>query len=172
MKIGINLVDTDLMRLRAFTPAVHGFLDTIRDGHPTTPLLIVSPIHCPIHEDTPGPGTFDLAALATGQVRFRATGDPAEKASGKLTLGVIRAELALPDQLHPDTVTDRAWKPPDSPGEGCEAKDPTQPSSPSCRARRTALVRSRAPSLLRIAEVWFLTVPSARNSASAICRLL
>ena len=28
LKIGINLVNTDLMRPRAFTPAVHGFLDT------------------------------------------------------------------------------------------------------------------------------------------------
>ena len=35
VKIGINLVNTDLMRLRAFGPAVHGFLDTIREGHPT-----------------------------------------------------------------------------------------------------------------------------------------
>ena len=56
VKIGINLVNPDLMRLRAFGPAVHGFLDTIRDGHPTTPLLVVSPMLCPIHEDTPGPG--------------------------------------------------------------------------------------------------------------------
>ena len=94
IKIGINLVNTDLMRLRAFTPAVHGFLDTIRDGHPTTPLLVVSPIHCPIHEDTPGPSAPDLTALGTGQLRFRAMGDPAERANGKLTLGVIRDELA------------------------------------------------------------------------------
>nr|BBJ48341.1 hypothetical protein SAVMC3_09700 [Streptomyces avermitilis] len=43
LKIGINLVNTDAMRLRALTPAVHGFLDTIREGHPTTPLLVVSP---------------------------------------------------------------------------------------------------------------------------------
>ena len=42
VKIGINLVNADLMRLRAFIPAVHGFLDTIREGHPTTPLLVVS----------------------------------------------------------------------------------------------------------------------------------
>jgi hypothetical protein len=35
LKIGINLVNTDLLRLRAFTPAMHGFLDTIREGHPT-----------------------------------------------------------------------------------------------------------------------------------------
>lgn len=32
VKIGINLVNMDLMRLRAFGPAVHGFPDTIRDG--------------------------------------------------------------------------------------------------------------------------------------------
>ncbi|MCB5292250.1 SGNH/GDSL hydrolase family protein [Arthrobacter sp. SO3] len=93
LKIGINLVNLDLMRLRAFGPAVHGFLDTIRDGHPTTPLLVVSPIHCPIHEETPGPGAFDPEALAAGELRFRATGDPSERAAGKLTLGVIRDEL-------------------------------------------------------------------------------
>jgi hypothetical protein len=94
VKIGINLVNADLMRLRAFAPAVHGFLDTIREGRPTTPLLVVSPILCPIHEDTPGPSAPDLTDLGTGQLRFRAMGNPAEVASGKLTLGVIRDELA------------------------------------------------------------------------------
>ncbi|GGR01284.1 GDSL-type esterase/lipase family protein [Streptomyces aurantiogriseus] len=94
VKIGINLVNTDLMRLRAFGPAVHGFLDTIREGHPTTPLLVVSPILCPMHEDTPGPSAPDFTDLGTGQLRFVAMGSPAEVASGKLTLGVIRQELA------------------------------------------------------------------------------
>ena len=94
LKLGINLVNTDLMRLRALGPAVHGFLDTIRDGHPTTPLLVVSPIFCAIHEDTPGPAAFDLGAFAHGTLRFRAAGDPAERAAGKLTLTVIRDELA------------------------------------------------------------------------------
>lgn len=93
-KMGINLVNTDAMRLRAFTPAVHGFLDTIREGHPTTPLLVIAPILCPIHESTPGPCAPDFSRLSSGQVRFRATGDPAERASGKLTLGVVREELA------------------------------------------------------------------------------
>ncbi len=94
VKIGINLVNLDLMRLRAFAPAVHGFLDTIRDGHPETPLLVVSPIACPIHEETPGPTEMDLASLAEGRLRFRAAGDPAEVAAGKLTLRVVRDELA------------------------------------------------------------------------------
>jgi lysophospholipase L1-like esterase len=136
VKIGINLVNLDGMRLRIFTSAVHGFLDTIRDGHPSTPLLVISPLYCPIHEDTPGPGAFDFDGLKTGKLRFQATGDPADTASGKLTLTVIRdelarimaqrddsnlhyldglelygeadfAELPLPDQLHPDAATHR-----------------------------------------------------------------
>ncbi|MFE0763293.1 GDSL-type esterase/lipase family protein [Streptomyces smyrnaeus] len=94
IKIGINLVNADLMRLRAFAPAVHGFLDTVREGHPTTPLLVVSPVLCPIHEDTPGPSAPDLEELAAGRLRFRAAGDPAERASGKLTLGDVRRELS------------------------------------------------------------------------------
>ncbi|TAM16931.1 MAG: lipase [Rhodanobacter sp.] len=94
VKLGINLVNTDVMRLRAFGPAVHGFLDTIRDGHPHTPLLVVSPLCCPIHEDTPGPGAFDPEALSRGEVAFLATGKSADIAQGKLTLAVIRHELA------------------------------------------------------------------------------
>ncbi|MFD4656023.1 GDSL-type esterase/lipase family protein [Kitasatospora sp. NPDC058444] len=91
LKLGVNLVNADLMRLRAFTPAVHGFLDTVRDGHPTTPLLVVSPVYCPLHETVPGPLAPDFS---DGTLRFRATGDPAEVAAGRLTLTVIRAELA------------------------------------------------------------------------------
>ena len=94
VKIGINIVNTDAMRLRAFGPAVHGFLDTIRDGHPTTPLLVVGPVLCPIHEETPGPSEMDVSSLASGRLRFRAAGDPAEVAAGKLTLSVIRSALA------------------------------------------------------------------------------
>ncbi|OZD61726.1 SGNH/GDSL hydrolase family protein [Rhodococcus sp. 06-1460-1B] len=94
LEIGINLVNSDVMRLRAFTSAVHGFLDTIRDGHPHTPLFVISALLCPIHENTPGPGAFDPAALASDTVKFAATGDPAEVRAGKLTLTVIREELA------------------------------------------------------------------------------
>lgn len=130
LKLGINLVNMDAMRLRVFGPAVHGFLDTIRDGHAQTPLLIVAPILCPIHEHTPGPSVPDVS---TGRLQFRAGGAAQDTAGGKLTLTVIRdvlaalvaqrrqddpnlhyldgrtlygdadhARLPLPDGLHPD----------------------------------------------------------------------
>ncbi|WP_408607144.1 GDSL-type esterase/lipase family protein [Actinokineospora bangkokensis] len=133
LKLGINIANADLMRRRAFAPAVHGFLDTLREGHPTTPVVVVSALHCPIHEDTPGPG---VPEFVDGAVLFRATGDPAEVRAGRLTLRVMREDLAavvrqrsaadpnlsyvdglllygpddaeahpLPDRLHPDAET-------------------------------------------------------------------
>lgn len=91
VKIGINLANADLMRVRGFISAVHGFLDTIRDGHPVTPLLVVSPLLCPFQEHTPGPIVAEVGDTGLG---FRALGDPAQVADGRLTLTVIRDELA------------------------------------------------------------------------------
>lgn len=93
VKLGINVVNLDAMHLRVFVPAVHGFLDTIRDGHPDVPLLLISPLFAGIHEDTPGPGAIDPASLGTSQVRFVATGTPGDTAQGRLTLRVIREAL-------------------------------------------------------------------------------
>ena len=93
VKLGINVVNLDAMRLRAFVPAVNGFLDTVRDGHPETPVLVVSPVFAGIHEDTPGPGAIDPSSIATGAVRFIATGTPGDTAQGRLTLRVIRDAL-------------------------------------------------------------------------------
>ncbi|MFD6098990.1 SGNH/GDSL hydrolase family protein [Nocardiopsis flavescens] len=94
VKFGINVVNADAMRLRAFGPAVHGFLDTVREGHPDTPLLVVSAIHCALHEEVPGPTAMDTAALAQGRLSYLATGDAADRAAGRLALADIRRELA------------------------------------------------------------------------------
>ncbi|MFG2304753.1 GDSL-type esterase/lipase family protein [Actinacidiphila glaucinigra] len=91
LKLGINIVNRDAFRLRSFGPAVHGFLDTVRDGHPDVPLLVVSPISCPVVETTPGPTAPDLSAAVP---RVVAMGSPADVPCGALTLTVIRAELA------------------------------------------------------------------------------
>jgi GDSL-like Lipase/Acylhydrolase family len=135
VKLGINVVNGDCMRLRAFVPVVHGFLDTIRDAHPSIPLFLISPILCEIHEDTPGLCATDPDTIRSDQVRFTATGDPYDVRTGRLTLRQIRSALAslvdrranctnlhyldgpqlygeldasshpLPDGLHPDTST-------------------------------------------------------------------
>ncbi len=136
VKLGINLVNVDLMSLAEFAPAVDAFLDIIREGHPATPLLVVSSVLAPIHEHTPGPAVPDLTDFAAGRLSFRASGDPSDPT--RLTLTSIRAELArlceeraatdphlhhldgrelygeadaerlpLPDQLHPDPATHR-----------------------------------------------------------------
>lgn len=55
LKVGVNIAYGDTLKYRTFVPAVHGFLDTVREGHPETPILIVSPIICPVLENAPGP---------------------------------------------------------------------------------------------------------------------
>ena len=55
IKTGINIVNADSMRERVFVPALHGFLDTVREGKPETPIIAVSPIFCPGAETRPGP---------------------------------------------------------------------------------------------------------------------
>jgi hypothetical protein len=57
------------------------------------PLLVASPIYCPIHENTPGPSALDMSAMNEGRLRFMSTGDPAQTAAGRLTLTVIRDSL-------------------------------------------------------------------------------
>ena len=55
MKVAANIIAEDAMRERPFGPALHGFLDTIREGKPNTPILVVSPIFSPLGENHPGP---------------------------------------------------------------------------------------------------------------------
>ena len=55
VKVGINVINMNSMKERVFTPLLHGFLDTIREKQPTTPILLISPIFCPSAEDRPGP---------------------------------------------------------------------------------------------------------------------
>lgn len=87
LELCINLVNANAISLRAFKSAVHGLLDTIRDGHPDAPLLIISPTSCPAHEDVPGPTDFDAE---TGV--FRSVAVPPFSAEA-LTLSRIRTAL-------------------------------------------------------------------------------
>ena len=83
-KIGINIVNGDTYRERSFWSALNGFIDTIRDGHPDTPLLIITPILFPAGEDHPGPTVVGRDGLVGVIER------PPELAPGALSIGRIR----------------------------------------------------------------------------------
>ncbi|MDN4610144.1 GDSL-type esterase/lipase family protein [Arthrobacter burdickii] len=129
LKIGINIVNGDTMKRRTFIPAVHAFLDTIREAQPHVPILLISPIACPMQENDPGPITWDLEAAGLRTVPSSMPGQN----FGSLTLTDIRSILAgivdarsvadpalyyldglelfgpddapdLPDGLHPNTA--------------------------------------------------------------------
>ena len=101
LKIGINLVNAASMNERTFAPAVHGLLDHVRDGHPDTPVLVVTPIFCPSVEDHPGP------TIPTAEGRFTTVDAPAAARPFGLTLQRIRAivgEVVAARQAAGDTA--------------------------------------------------------------------
>ncbi|WP_368497662.1 GDSL-type esterase/lipase family protein [Herbiconiux sp. A18JL235] len=125
LEVGINIVGADAMRERVFVPVLHGFLDTLREGHPTTPIGIVTAFACPAVETTPGPiragddgratgtprevrpgdGTLTLARtrdLIEHVVARRAPSDPALHLIDGLSLLGTDEHHHLPDGLHPD----------------------------------------------------------------------
>lgn len=131
LKIGVNVVNRDMMRERAFASALHGFLDTVRDGHATSPLVVATPIHCPPTETEPGPtvigddrrahpvprpAVLGEGSLTVERVREviarvvaarRAAGDGALFLLDGLALLGVGDAVRLADGTHPDAVGDR-----------------------------------------------------------------
>jgi hypothetical protein len=116
LKVGINVHNGATLRERTFAPMVHGFLATIRDAHPETPITLISPILSPERE------------ASTSSTRTMPDGSDVQL-EGDLTLTMMRDVLAdvvdrrrdpnltyldgralfgeddldhLPDGLHPD----------------------------------------------------------------------
>jgi hypothetical protein len=87
LKIGANIVEQATMRVRTFLPAVHGFLDTIREAHPDTPVIVVSPIISPVMEEFGGPVVYDGGVTRTLGTRL-------DLEHGALNLRIVRELLA------------------------------------------------------------------------------
>jgi hypothetical protein len=127
LKLGINVVNNASYTARTFGPAVHGFIDTIRDAHKTTPILVISPVSCPAHEDNPGPSETSLDGMVQGQpfsrhswigeltlrgireilselVAVRAATDPNIHYLDGLQLFNHDEALTMPDGIHPDAA--------------------------------------------------------------------
>ena len=88
VKAGINIVNMDSMRERVFVPALHGFLDTLREGKPDTPVAVISPIYCPSAETRPGP------TIPNAEGRFVTVDGFEAHRVGCLTLTRIRELIA------------------------------------------------------------------------------
>jgi hypothetical protein len=101
LKLGVNTINADTMKERAFVPALHGFLDLVREGHPRTPMVVLTPIVSPAIESTPGP-TVKVDGRYTGSPRELPPGD------GTLTLGRVRqfVRAAVEARMGSD---DRLW---------------------------------------------------------------
>ena len=116
----------DSMRERVFGPVLHGFLDTIRERRPDTPIMLISPIYCPSAETRPGPtlpggkGKFvtipgfeqiRAGCMSLARVREIITEVvESRRQSGDLSLHYLNGlelfgeadKVDLPDDLHPN----------------------------------------------------------------------
>ena len=121
LKLGINVHNLATLRERTFLPMVHGFLDGIRDGHPTTPITVVSPILSPTREDdvrserTNLDGSVELLVgdltlrrmrellCSAVELRQRRGDEHLTYLDGTQLFGVDASDVdLLPDGLHPD----------------------------------------------------------------------
>jgi lysophospholipase L1-like esterase len=121
LKLGINIHNGATLRERTFLPMVHGFLDAIREGHPTTPITVVSPILSPTREDdvrserTNVNGTVEVLVgdltlrqmrellRSAVELRQRRGDEHLTYLDGTTLFGIDPADLdLLPDGLHPN----------------------------------------------------------------------
>lgn len=104
--LGINVYSAGTFTRRSFLPAVLGFVSTIRDGHPTVPILVMSPIFSPGREEQIGATGMSLVEMR-GEIAeavrlMREHGDTdVHLVDGRDVFGRAQEHL-LPDGLHPD----------------------------------------------------------------------
>jgi hypothetical protein len=104
MCVGIN-IHSGSMGVRTFRGAIIGFVQTIREKHPTTPLAVISPILSPPRE-TPTEAPWTLPRMReevqAAVEALREHGDQHVRYFNGLELFGPELEHLLPDQLHPN----------------------------------------------------------------------
>ncbi|MCL4545524.1 MAG: GDSL-type esterase/lipase family protein [Chloroflexi bacterium] len=106
MCVGINIYGAASLSPRTFKSAIIGFVAIVRERHPVTPFIVMSPICSPTREDTPDAVGFTLKGMreeVAGAVEIlRSAGDQHLHYVDGLT--IFGSELAhfLPDGLHPN----------------------------------------------------------------------
>jgi hypothetical protein len=106
MCVGINIYGAASLSPRTFRTAIIGFVQIVREKHPDTPYVVMSPIYSPPRETTPNAVDFTLQAMreevAAAVAALQAAGDRnLHYVNGLDIFGAEYAHL-LPDELHPD----------------------------------------------------------------------
>jgi hypothetical protein len=105
MCLGINIYGGGTFGVRTLASTASGFIETVRDGHPDTPIVVVTPIFAPDRETQPNAAGMTLrdvrAQVGAAVETLRRLGD--ERLTLIDGLEVLGADLAhvLPDNLHP-----------------------------------------------------------------------
>ena len=103
---GINVMGGCTLNDRTFQPSVLGFIQTVRDGHPETPIVILSPIYAPSRERTKNQVGLDLrrirSEIAEAVHILQMRGDRRLILIHGTELLGESEEGYLPDGIHPD----------------------------------------------------------------------
>jgi len=97
--VGVNIHGAASFSARTLRPALEGFVDTIREGHPDTPILLVTPTFAPEREQAPNAAGLTLAEVRA-EVAAVGERDDLHVVDGLTVLGPADAHL-LVDKLHP-----------------------------------------------------------------------
>lgn len=106
MCVGINIQGGNSLNTRSFQPAVFGFVKVIRERHPDTPFVVMSPIISPPRETVPNAVGFDLRTMrqevAQAVQTLRNQGDQHVHYIDGLDIFGPEDVHLLPDELHPN----------------------------------------------------------------------
>lgn len=105
MCLGINIYGGSTFGLRSLASAVSGFIETVRDGHPETPIVVITPIFSPARETQPNLAGMTLVEVreqvaAAAETLMRLGDDRLTLIDGLEIMGADEAHM-LPDDLHP-----------------------------------------------------------------------
>jgi len=106
MCLGINIYGSGSLNQRTFYPGILGFVQIVREKHPATPIVLISPIYSPGRETELNDVGFSLKHMRDEVKRayetLKAHGDEnITYVNGLDVFGSDKAHL-LPDDLHPN----------------------------------------------------------------------
>jgi hypothetical protein len=113
LKLGINVWFEGMLKERTFLDNAHAMISVIRDQHPRTPILVVSPIYSPGREDESSEGGVSLTRmryLLEGMVETRVrAGDEAINYLSGLALFSDAGYRRMGERFFAQALANESW---------------------------------------------------------------